>query len=47
MLCSNLSCGIETDHKDSHLLLAEHTLPYSRKMKTHCYLLFVAEIINA
>jgi hypothetical protein len=30
-----LSGGIETNHQDTHLLLAEHALPDTRELKTH------------
>mmetsp|Transcript_10590 Transcript_10590/g.22069 ORF Transcript_10590/g.22069 Transcript_10590/m.22069 type:complete len:254 (-) Transcript_10590:9-770(-) len=31
-----LTCGIQTHHQDSHLLLADHALPYLGESKTHC-----------
>jgi hypothetical protein len=30
-----LSGGVQPDHEDAHLLLAEHALPNARELKTH------------
>ena len=36
-----LTCGIQTHHQDSHLLLPNHSLPYLGEGKTHGDLLRV------